>query len=73
MTTIRYRSSEGRLPYAHAVLSLTEYARSSGTEFDFGPDTWASMELNGLAVTGDDLEFVTRLLDKVAGLYRSDE
>ena len=71
-TTLRYRA-ESSIPYAHAIIALSEYARGSGEDFDFGPVMLDALDAQGLTVTGPDLELVKRLLDKVPGLRISDE
>jgi hypothetical protein len=73
VTTLRFRSAAGRLPYAQALLALTEHARVSDRDFDFGPDTLASLEEQGLVIAGPDLAEEEQLLRKVAGLHVSDE
>jgi hypothetical protein len=72
VTTVRYRA-ESSVSYARAVITLCEYARGSFDDFDFGPDSIEQLHREGLIVTGPDLEMVERLLEKVPGLYRSDE
>ena len=72
MTTVRYRAAS-TVSYANAFIALAEYGRGSQAEFDFGPDSLEQLHREGLTVTGPDLEMVTRLLEKVPGLYLSDE
>ena len=70
--TIRYRAAT-TIPYARAVVALTEYARTSGLDFEFGPMDLEAMVLSGLAVTGPDLDELARFLNQVPGLLESDE
>lgn len=69
--TIRFRG-DMPLAYAYAVILLTEHARTSGEEFDFGPLDQAAMRRSGLVVTGPDLTGVTEVLAGLPGLVRAD-
>lgn len=60
-----------RYAYAWSLLRLAELARShAGPPFEFGPLTLDALETQGLQVAGDDLESVTDLLSRQAGMIR---
>ncbi len=66
--TRRFRALQ-RYVYARALLALVEAARShDGPPFSFGPRDLASLERNGLVVSGADLSSVVAVLSRVPGL-----
>jgi hypothetical protein len=67
MPTARW-FAESRLAYARALTALAVYARDSSSEFTFGPLDLAALENQGLAVTGDDLAGVRKLLGGLPGI-----
>lgn len=72
-STLRYRAAS-RIPYARALLTLADFARTSTREFVFGPLSISALEANGLAITGPDAEqWADDLMKGIAGLHRSDE
>lgn len=65
-----------RIPYAQAILALTEYARRSSAEFSYGPLSTAALENQGLTVSAneDELASIVDLLSlQVPGLYAVEE
>jgi hypothetical protein len=72
-STVRFRA-ESRVVYARALLALTEHARTSASEFTFGPLHMAALEEQGLAVTGPDVQaWADDFLAEIPGLHRADD
>lgn len=70
MASARYFGTS-RYAYAWSLLRLAELARAhAGPPFVFGPLTLDALETQGLQVAGDDLEPVTDLLSRQAGMIR---
>lgn len=72
--TLRWTAPDGgRRVYARALLELATYARTHGDNFTFGPLDLATVEHNGLTITGPDLTGVRKLLDSVPGLTAEEQ
>jgi hypothetical protein len=68
--SVRYYATS-RYAYAWALLRLTELSREhQGPPFVYGPLTLDALETQGMQVAGDDLESVTDLLSRQAGMIR---
>lgn len=74
--TRRFRASS-TVAYSHALIVLTQHARTSGQDFEFGPvGSVQSIVNNGLAITGSEavVQALAELLEQqVPGLYVSEE
>jgi hypothetical protein len=71
--TVRYHATS-RYAYGYALLLLTEQAREhDGEPFVFGPLTLEALEVQGLQVSGEDLQAVTDSLSRAPGLVKIPE
>jgi hypothetical protein len=70
--TVRFRG-DSTASLARAVLEVITYARFTTDEFKFGPLDLNRMFRDGLLLSGPDLAGVTKLLDKLPGLVRSED
>jgi hypothetical protein len=69
--TRRFRA-DSSFTYAYSAEALTEYARDSEKEFDFGPLDQQGMLQGGLTVTGPDLTGVVELMAGIPGITEWD-
>lgn len=71
--TLRFRAGS-RVSYARALLALVRRARGGTGEFTFGPLHLATLEEQGLAVSGPQVwEWADDFLAEVPGLHLADE